>query len=106
MEHSSELQSPNILPEDGFDIQVRFLDANAPDPANKTVGAHNMISDGLQPIPVIEPLLPVSYFDFTIFSERGDIIWQQNDRAPIGGRGIKRVILDDPYQGNITIFSN
>jgi hypothetical protein len=43
------LQSPNILPEDGFDIQIQFLDANAPDPANRTITVHNMISDGLQP---------------------------------------------------------
>ncbi|MGH9987782.1 MAG: hypothetical protein ACRD8W_27895 [Nitrososphaeraceae archaeon] len=84
-------------------MQIQFLDANAPDPANRTITAHNMISDGLQPTPIIEPLLPVSNYDLTIFSEEGDIIWQQNDRATTGGRGFERVILDDPYEGGITI---
>jgi len=98
------LQSPNILPEDdGFDIQIQFLDANASDPSNRNISVHNMISDELQPTPVIDPLLPVSNYDLTIFSEEGDILWQQDDIAPTGGRSVERVILDDPYQGKITI---
>lgn len=97
------LQSPNILPEEGFDLQIQFLDTNASDPANRTIPTHNMISDELQPTPVIEPLLPVSNYDLTIFSEDGDIIWQRNDIAPTGGRGVERVILDNPYEGGITI---
>jgi len=98
------LQSPNILPEDnGFDIQIQFLDANTPDPSNKNISVHNMISDELHPTPIIDPLLPVSSYDLTIFSQEGEILWQQEDIAPTGGRSVERVILDDPYYGGITI---
>jgi hypothetical protein len=60
-------------------------------------------SDELRPVPIIKPLLPVESYDIAIYSELGEILWNQNDNRPSSGRGFERVILGEPYEGNITI---
>jgi hypothetical protein len=96
------IQSPNILPKKGFDMHIEFLDASAPDQTDRTIG-QDLLSDELRPVPVVKPLLPVESYDIAIYSELGDILWNQNDNRPASGRGFERVILDEPYEGNITI---
>jgi hypothetical protein len=96
------IQSPNILPKKGFDMHIEFLDASAPDQTNQTIG-QDLLSDELRPVPVIKPLLSVESYDIAIYSELGEILWNQNDNRPSSGRGFERVILDEPYEGNITI---
>lgn len=97
------IQSPNILPQKAFDMHIEFLDRNAPDQTNQTIGDHDLISDELRPIPIVNPLLPVESYDIAIYSEQGDILWNQMNSNPTSGRSFERVILDEPYDGNITI---
>jgi hypothetical protein len=97
------IQSPNILPQKGFDMHIEFLDPKAPDQAERIIGEHNLISDELRPVPIIKPLLPVENYDIEIISVSGDVLWNQEDKSPSAGRTIERVILDQPYEGNITI---
>lgn len=97
------LQSPNILPVKGFNMQILFLDASAPEPENRTLPKFNLLSDELKSIPVIKPLIPVTNYDITIYSQEGEILWQENNNTPSGGRAVERVILDNPYEGIITI---
>jgi hypothetical protein len=33
----------------------------------------------------------------------GDVLWNQENKSPSSGRAFERVILDEPYEGNITI---
>jgi hypothetical protein len=97
------IQSPNILPQKGFDMHIEFLDPNALDQAERIIGEHNLISDELDPTPIIKPLLPVENYDIEIISASGDVLWNQEDKSPSAGRAFERVILDQPYEGNITI---
>lgn len=97
------IQSPNILPKKGFDMHIEFLDPNVTDQAERVIGEHNLISDELSPVPVIKPLLPVENYDIAIISAIGDVLWNQEDKSPSSGRAFERVILDQPYEGNITI---
>jgi hypothetical protein len=96
------VQSPNILPKKGFDMHIEFLDASAPDQTDRTIG-QDLLSDELHPVPIVKPLLPVESYDIAIYSELGDILWNQNDNRPASGRGFERVILDETYEGNITV---
>jgi hypothetical protein len=84
-------------------MHIEFIDKNAPDSSNRTIGDHNLISDEIRPIPIVKPLLPVESYDIAIYSGEGDILWNQEDSNPTSGRSFERVILDEPYEGNITI---
>jgi len=97
------IQSPNILPKKGFDMHIEFLDPNALDPAERIIGEQNLISDELRPVPVIKPLLPAENYDIEIISASGDVLWNQENKSPSAGRAFERVVLDQPYEGNITI---
>jgi len=97
------IQSPNILPQKGLDMQIEFLNPNAPDQADRIIGEHNLISDELHAVPIIKPLLPVENYDIAIISEQGEVLWNQDNNSPASGRGFERVILGQPYEGNITI---
>jgi hypothetical protein len=97
------IQSPNILPKKGFDMHIEFLDPNAPNQTERVIGEHNLISDELRPVPVIKSLLPVENYDIALISASGDILWNQENKSPSSGRAFERVILDEPYEGNITI---
>ena len=97
------IQSPNILPKKGFDMHIEFLDPNALDPAERIIGEQNLISDELRPVPVIKPLLPAENYDIALISASGDVLWNQENKSPSSGRAFERVVLDQPYEGNITI---
>ena len=97
------IQSPNILPQKGFDMHIEFLDPNALDPAERIIGEQNLISDELRPVPVIKPLLPAENYDIALISASGDVLWNQENKSPSSGRAFERVVLDQPYEGNITI---
>lgn len=97
------LQSPNILPKNGFDMQIEFLDSNAPVQTDQSIMEYDLLSDELRPVPISKPLLPVTNYDIAIYSEGGDILWNQNDNSPTAGRSLERVIFDEPYEGGITI---
>ena len=97
------IQSPNILPKKGFDMHIEFLDPNAPNQTERVIGENNLISDELRPVPVIKPLLPVENYDIALISASGDVLWNQENKSPSSGRAFERVILDEPYEGNITI---
>ncbi|MGH9976165.1 MAG: hypothetical protein ACRD8Z_10080 [Nitrososphaeraceae archaeon] len=53
------IQSSNLLPSKAFNMQLEFLDANAPEKTNRNIGNQDLITDELHPVPVVEPLLPV-----------------------------------------------
>ena len=97
------IQSPNILPQKGFDMHIEFLDRNASEQTNQTIGDHDLISDELRPVPIVKPLLPIESYDIAIYSEQGDILWNQENSNPTSGRSFERVTLDEPYNGNVTI---
>ncbi|MGC1133560.1 MAG: hypothetical protein WA941_12115 [Nitrososphaeraceae archaeon] len=84
-------------------MHIEFLDPNALDPAERIIGEQNLISDELRPVPVIKPLLPAENYDIALISASGDVLWNQENKSPSSGRAFERVVLDQPYEGNITI---
>lgn len=105
-------QAPSLLPEDGFDMEVVFLNASAPratsqtfptTETNQSEGASTVGSTGYTDPSLIERMVPIKSYDITIYSDDGRELWKKENQAVQGGRAYERVTLEEPYTGNITI---
>jgi hypothetical protein len=97
------MQSPNLLPKSGFQMEIDFLNASAPAPISKTNSSLGMLTS--QPN-IIQRLVPVDSFDMAIYSNNGKVLWNKTNEATTGGRGIETVSLNGSYIGPITILIN
>jgi hypothetical protein len=102
-------QSPSLLPADGFDMEVVFLNASAPRatsqtfPTTETNQSDTVGSTGYTDPSLIERMVPIKSYDITIYSDDGRELWKKENQAVQGGRSHERVTLEEPYTGNITI---
>ena len=102
-------QSPSLLPEDGFDMEVVFLNASAPRatsktfPTTETNQSDTVGSTGYTDPSLIERMVPIKSYDIAVYSDDGRELWKKENQAVQGGRAYERVTLEEPYTGNITI---
>ena len=104
-------QPPSLLPENGFDMEIIFLNASAPPstlqtfPTTETneTDASRMGSTGYTDPSLIERMVPIQSYDMTVYSDDGRELWKKENQAVQGGRAYERVTLEQPYTGNITI---
>ena len=105
------IQSPNLLPKSGFQMEIDFLNASAPAPTNKTIpqkesairGESSLGMPASQPN-IIERLVPVDSFDMTIYSNSGKVLWNKTNQAVTAGRATETISFNGNYTGPITIF--
>jgi hypothetical protein len=102
-------QAPSLLPEDGFDMEIVFLNASAPRattqtfPTTETNQSETVGSTGYTDPSLIERMVPIKSYDIAIYSDDGRELWKKENQAVQGGRAYERVTLEEPYTGNITI---
>ena len=102
-------QAPSLLPEDGFDMEIIFLNASAPRattqtfPTTETNQSETVGSTGYTDPSLIERMVPIKSYDIAIYSDDGRELWKKENQAVQGGRAYERVTLEEPYSGNITI---
>ena len=105
-------QSPSLLPENGFDMEIVFLNASAPPSTSQTFPTKEttemgdpstMGSTGYTDPSRIERMVPIQSYDMTVYSDDGRELWKKENQAVQGGRAYERVTLEEPYTGNITI---
>jgi hypothetical protein len=105
-------QAPSLLPEDGFDMEIVFLNSSAPrgttqtyptTETNQSEGASTVGSTGYTDPSLIERMVPIKSYDIAIYSDDGRELWKKENQAVQGGRAYERVTLEEPYTGNITI---
>jgi hypothetical protein len=105
-------QPPSLLPENGFDMEIVFLNASSPPaspqtfPAtetNETGAATRMGATGYTDPSLIERMVPIQSYDISIYSDDGRELWKKSNQAVQGGRAYERVTLEKPYTGNITV---
>jgi hypothetical protein len=87
------IQSANLLPKSGFQMEIDFLNASAPAPTSS------------QPN-IIQRLVPVDSFDMTIYSNNDKVLWNKTNQAATAGRGTETVSFNGNYTGPITILIN
>lgn len=105
-------QPPSLLPENGFDMEIVFLNASAPPASpqtfpttetNQTGGPTTMGATGYTNPSLIERMVPIQSYDIAIYSDDGRELWKKENQAVQGGRAYERVTLEKPYTGNITV---
>jgi len=107
------VQSPNLLPKKGFQMEIDFLNASAPPPTNKTIpqkesairGESSLGMPGSQPN-IIQRLVPVDSFDISIYSNNGKVLWNKTNQPVTAGRGTETTSFNGNYTGPITILIN
>ena len=106
------LDGANLLAENGFDMEIVFLNASSPPaspqtfPAtetNETGGATTMGATGYTDPSLIERMVPIQSYDISVYSDDGRELWKKANQAVQGGRAYERVTLEKPYTGNISI---
>jgi hypothetical protein len=110
---SLAVQSPNLLPKSGFQMEIDFLNASAPPPTNQTIpqkesairGESSLGMPGSQP-GIIQRLVPVDSFDMSIYANNGKVLWNKTKQPVTAGRGTETVSLNSSYTGPITILIN
>jgi len=110
------IQSPNILPKNGFDMEILFLNATAPEPTNQTIpqketnikGDTSLQNDATRfsEPSSIQRLVPVDSFDITIYSQDGKVLWNKSNQPVTAGRAAERITFENGYTGGITILIN
>jgi hypothetical protein len=107
-----DIQSPAILSKDGFDIELLFLNASAPEATpqtmqgndgNMTMDVERSITSDISNLSTVEPIVPIDSYDITIYDDQGRELWNKEDQTLTAGRSPIRVTLDPNYSGGITI---
>jgi hypothetical protein len=107
-----DIQSPTILSQDGFDLELLFLNASAQEVtpqtmqgnfSNLTMDFGRSISSEVSNLSTVEPIVPIDSFDIAIYDDKGNELWSKMDQIPTAGRSPLRVMLDPNYSGGITI---
>ncbi len=108
----ADIQSPAILSQDGFDLELLFLNASAQEVtpqtmqgnfSNLTMDFGRSISGDVSNLSTVEPIVPIDSFDVAIYDDKGKEMWSKMDQTPTAGRSPLRVMLDPNYSGGITI---
>jgi hypothetical protein len=100
-----------LNPDGAFQIQAVFLNASAPPPSPATIPQARTNQSGQSPtdldrfvIPeAIERRVPVTSYDMTVLSAEGQELWKVVSRPGTGGFAGERIILEEAYNGPVTI---
>lgn len=100
----------SLLPRYGFDMEILFLDPQNPQGTRETVtqtqtnftAQSSITSEYIDPS-IILHLRPVESYDMTVYSDTGEILWEEKNRPVAGGRAFERVVIEDNYSGQVTI---
>lgn len=103
--------SSNFLSGRGFDMEISFLNASAPEATQQSIPQKetNLTSqssinpNGANVPSIIERVLPVESFDIAVYSDHGKILWQKTNQPVTGGRALESIKLENGYSGAITI---
>lgn len=93
-------QDPSLLPEEGFDMEIVFLNASAPRattqtfPTTETNQSETVGSTGYTDPSLIERMVPIKSYDIAIYSDDGRELWKKENQAVQGGRSHERVTLE------------
>ena len=79
------IQSPNLLPKSGFQMEIDLLNASAPAPTipqkeSAIRGESSLDMPANQPN-IIQRLVPVDSFDITIYSNSAKVLWNKTNQA-------------------------
>jgi hypothetical protein len=105
-------QPPSLLPENGFDMEIVFLNASAPPASpqtfpttetNQTGGPTTMGATGYTEPSLIERMVPIRSYDIAVYTDDGRELWKKENQPVQGGRAYERVTLEKPYTGDITV---
>jgi hypothetical protein len=107
-------RSSLMLPKQGFDMEIDFLNASAPLPTSKTVPqretgirSESPLGGSVNQIPtpsILTPTVPVDSYDIAIYTDHGKVLWKKLNQPVMGGRGLQRVLFPNAdYVGGITI---
>jgi hypothetical protein len=79
-------QSFNLLPKNGFKMQILFLNPSS------ISSASAIISSPSSPI-IMKELAPVSSFDITIYSNNGKVLWQKTNQTINTATAFEKVVF-------------
>jgi hypothetical protein len=82
-------ESFSLLPKNGFDMQIQFLNANASKPSTTSI-----IEGRQQQQPI-----PVNSFDITIYSNNGKVLWQKTNQTIIAATAFEKVAFTNDGGG-------
>jgi hypothetical protein len=96
-----DIQSPAMISKEGFDMEVLFLNASAPEATPETIpgGQTNLtdspsvITNDNANISSIERMVPIESFDIAIYDNRGNELWKKVDHMVTAGRAFLRVAI-------------
>ena len=113
--HTPQNTQTAVLPKNGFQLDVRFLNGTAPSATSKNI-PNNMTQGGVTTIGnagtqyavpgSIEHLLPIDSYDMTIYDSHGGVLWHKANQTTSAGIGQEQVNLPNEYTGKIHILIN
>ena len=113
--HTPQSGNTAVLPKNGFQLEVRFLNGTVPSATSKNIpnksaqGGVTTIGNGGTQYAVpgsIDHLLPISSYDMTIFDDHGGILWHKANLTTSAGIGQEQIVLPNGYTGKIHIVIN
>lgn len=113
--HTPQSTQTAVLPKNGFQLEVRFLNGTAPSATSKNIpnkmaqgGATTIGNAGTQyAVPgSIEHLLPIDSYDMTIYDNHGGVLWHKANQTTSAGIGQEQINLPNEYTGKIHILIN
>lgn len=91
-------QSFSLLPKNGFNMQILFLNASSNSRASIVLPPSSPI--------IMKQLVPVNSFDITIYSNNGKVLWQKTNQTINTATAFEKVTFENGgsgYSGGITI---
>jgi hypothetical protein len=113
--HTPQNTQTAVLPKNGFQLEVRFLNGTAPSATSENIpnknaqgGVTTIRNAGTQyAVPgSIEHLLPIDSYDMTIFDSHGGVLWHKANQTTSAGIGQEQINLPNEYTGKIHILIN
>ncbi len=107
-------QDPSLLAASGFDMEIVFLNASAPEatPESFPIKETNVTGDsfvgsgGFTDPSIVQRMVPIESYDITVYSDNGEQLWKKANQPVQAGRAYERITFENPYTGGITIQIN
>jgi hypothetical protein len=108
-------QNPSLLPTNGFDMEIVFLNASEPQATPQTFPQKETNASSDSPLgstgytepSIIQRMVPIDSYDLIIYSDKGQELWKKiNEQNIRAGRSYERITFANGYTGGITILIN
>jgi hypothetical protein len=107
-------QEPTLLPSNGFDMEIVFLNASESEATPQTfpqketnlTGQSSLGSSGFTEPSIMQRMVPIESYDIIIYSDNGEELWKKANQPVQAGRAYERVTFENGYTGGITIQIN